>query len=586
MCHSAELSQHPTNRRDQCDARGIVLIIVLVVTVLLALAAYGMVATVQSDLQAARTTANQIQLQHTLESGQLLVTSWLELPRALRYGDSNAELSRSMEIDWRRIPITWTENTTASEIGHLSIAKSFDELQQIFSQDTSLGAATVDTPSSANAAPLASQAMFLDGAVPFTNESAKLHLRTLREWDRRFPGAGRMALMKFPGMTEQIADAILDWIDEDDNPREFGAEQSYYSGAGTMNLPRNDIPPQLDELLFVRDVTPQLLFGAASQPGSTAASSTSDLNSVPEPSLSANANSLAGTLGEPIAGAGWSTFLTVWSAERNETWTGEPRININNDNLGELYQQLSDRLSTQLANYIVALRQFGPPKAIDESQGNASFAAVPDAPPDLTRPARYQLKSLVELFDTTIQLGEPDDDDNEDRLTMQSPLRRTLGDASSEYAPWLDAITLRAEPRLEGLVNLMDAPPEVLAGIPEMDETLLSWIVAQRETGDVRENLYWFWSTNVAPRAKIEAVGEWITTGGDVVALSIRATHAAAGMSRQASLVLDVSGPVPRRLAFGEWWLATATEATLPASDKSADRSTSPDSQPTAVFPQ
>ena len=36
-------------------------------------------------------------------------------------------------------------------------------------------------------------------------------------------------LMSLPGMSEDVADAILDWLDEDDEPRPFGAELEYYS---------------------------------------------------------------------------------------------------------------------------------------------------------------------------------------------------------------------------------------------------------------------------------------------------------------------------------------------------------------------
>ena len=35
-------------------------------------------------------------------------------------------------------------------------------------------------------------------------------------------------LMGLPGMTDDMADAILDWIDADDTPREQGAESDFY----------------------------------------------------------------------------------------------------------------------------------------------------------------------------------------------------------------------------------------------------------------------------------------------------------------------------------------------------------------------
>ena len=40
---------------------------------------------------------------------------------------------------------------------------------------------------------------------------------------------GRDLLMALPGMTEDTADAILDFIDADEEPREFGCESDHYS---------------------------------------------------------------------------------------------------------------------------------------------------------------------------------------------------------------------------------------------------------------------------------------------------------------------------------------------------------------------
>ena len=40
--------------------------------------------------------------------------------------------------------------------------------------------------------------------------------------------ATRGFFMQMPNMTNDVADAILDWIDSDDNPRQYGAEAEYY----------------------------------------------------------------------------------------------------------------------------------------------------------------------------------------------------------------------------------------------------------------------------------------------------------------------------------------------------------------------
>ena len=67
--------------------------------------------------------------------------------------------------------------------------------------------------------------------------------------------------MQLPGMTEALADALLDWVDTDESPRGFGAEAEYYETLSPPYAPRNGLPECLDELLLVRDVTRQLLYG-------------------------------------------------------------------------------------------------------------------------------------------------------------------------------------------------------------------------------------------------------------------------------------------------------------------------------------
>jgi hypothetical protein len=53
----------------------------------------------------------------------------------------------------------------------------------------------------------------------------------------------------------------LDWIDEDDDQREFGAEEDFYSGMSPPYAPKNGPLDTVEELLLVRGVTPWLLFG-------------------------------------------------------------------------------------------------------------------------------------------------------------------------------------------------------------------------------------------------------------------------------------------------------------------------------------
>ena len=65
-----------------------------------------------------------------------------------------------------------------------------------------------------------------------------------------------------------IIEAIIDWLDEDDEPLGFGgAESSYYQGLDTPYEPRNGPMEFVEELLLVKGITDELYFGTEEVPG-------------------------------------------------------------------------------------------------------------------------------------------------------------------------------------------------------------------------------------------------------------------------------------------------------------------------------
>ena len=67
---------------------------------------------------------------------------------------------------------------------------------------------------------------------------------------------------------ENIIEAVIDWLDQDDEPRGFGgAESSYYQGLDTPYGPRNGPMEFIEELLLVKGITEELYFGTEGIPG-------------------------------------------------------------------------------------------------------------------------------------------------------------------------------------------------------------------------------------------------------------------------------------------------------------------------------
>jgi general secretion pathway protein K len=97
-----------------------------------------------------------------------------------------------------------------------------------------------------------------------TDESARVNLnRATREvLDRLLQEAGVEKSVR-----DVIIDSILDWRDPNDEHRLNGAESDYYLGLPTPYRSKNADFASVDELLQVRGVTPELLYGRPEAPG-------------------------------------------------------------------------------------------------------------------------------------------------------------------------------------------------------------------------------------------------------------------------------------------------------------------------------
>lgn len=65
----------------------------------------------------------------------------------------------------------------------------------------------------------------------------------------------------------EIVDAIVDWIDEDDKESDYGAETSYYQSLDPPYSAKNGPLDTIDELLLVRGITPEIFFGSEETAG-------------------------------------------------------------------------------------------------------------------------------------------------------------------------------------------------------------------------------------------------------------------------------------------------------------------------------
>lgn len=125
------------------------------------------------------------------------------------------------------------------------------------------------------------------------DESARLNLNV----------APTNELIRIPGLTLDIAAAILDWRDGDNAASAGGAEIDYYSALQPPHGVRNGPFQTVRELLMVRGVTPAHLSG----------NTTTRRGEVP--------------VGNPSE-TGWEDLFTVHSAAPKTNLAGEERVNV------------------------------------------------------------------------------------------------------------------------------------------------------------------------------------------------------------------------------------------------------------------
>ena len=169
--------------------------------------------------------------------------------------------------------------------------------------------------------------------VRVLDESGKLDLN----------GATQQQLMALPGMEEPIAAAILDWRDENSQPADQGVETGYY---GNLTFPyecRNGPFRTIRELLLVKGVTQELLYGEDT-----------NFNGVLDLNEQDGDESLPMDNRDNELDQGWIAFLTCYGEQENANGGGESRLNINSADQGELERRLGPfGLTSGQAQWIV-----------------------------------------------------------------------------------------------------------------------------------------------------------------------------------------------------------------------------------------
>lgn len=351
-------------------------------------------------------------------------------------------------------------------------------------------------------------------------------------------------LMALPSMTDEIADAILDWLDTDSNPRDNGAEAEYYASRTPPYTPRNGPLQSIEELLLVRGVTPQLLFGLDAAPMGLIDGADGNLQGV---------DNSDGSMDH-----GWAAYLTLCSAESTSKPDGTKKINLNGDDLKKLYDDLKEALDDQKAKFIWAYRKYGPkpnshapPAPLDAIVVPAQQTTPPAAGGNPSQSSGGSLTSALELIDAVVEVPMGSGSATH-QCSVKSPF--TEGSLSSDLPKLMEKTTAHSEETIKGRININQAPRRVLLCIPGVTSDVADSIIAKRvedpkDDADEHRCEMWPLSEGVVPLKTMRDLEPFITAGGCVYRAQVLGTFANGGPTARLDVVID-AGKMPTKLLF------------------------------------
>lgn len=484
-----------------------VLILVLIVVMILALAGFGFAELMLTENKAAHLHGDELRLQSAQSSAVEFIKQFVEAPAERQLAAGGAEDN----------PLLFRGVALAGE----------DRLARKPTRQVRFSVI----------APLMVDGETRGQRFGLENESGRLHVGDVLRWEQQQSGAGRKALAQLAGMTPAVADAILDWLDADETPRELGAESDYYAGLERPYSPRNGLPESIEELLLVKGVTRTLLFGSDANYNYQ-----QDPEELLDPSQGQRARAIT------TASAPWATRLTLYSGQRNLSSAGRPRIDLNSADLVQLQQQLTTALDANWAAFTVAYRQYGP-YAGSEPGTPAAPAVVPAMPP------RYTISSVLDLAGARV--SPPATAPGQQPTVHASPLAEQP-QAMAEHLPkLLDKLTVIPVPVTRGGVSVNHAPRDVLMAVPGMTPEAADRIVAARGNSigssstdkNPRQSATWILTEGLVDLPTMRQLMPYLNAGGDVVRAQVVSHFDGRGPTARAEVVIDATTLPARQIA-------------------------------------
>lgn len=551
----------PEPRSTRTGHNGSVLVIVLVVIAMLTFATYVFTETMLVERQVSDAFEQRVRVRTCVDSGIELAAAHLGEPR--EPGDDGfyhrPELFQGMIV---------YDETTTSLPGRFCIVAPVG----IEGEGNRVRYGLVDESSRLNLNHLVTAAAEEAILAQADANDGYLELPTIGEVEVVDEvGVARLQrerLLAIPGTTEELADSLLDWLDEDDEPREFGAEgPDYYETLASPYTPANGPIESIEELLKVKGVTRDLLFGEDA-----------NRNGLLDPNENDGDASLPLDDADGQLDAGWAAYFTVTSAETNLRTDGSERIDLNQSLLTELYDALEPELGEDAARFITAFRIAGPVEQESTTQnplgelagGNERAAqkvavavakavangegAVTRGGLDLSDGGVFRIDSLYDLVD-----AEVDIEVDGTATTLVSPWTSNAGDMQAYLPDLMDQLSTTDADALDGRINVNEARYETLLTVPGMTQDLANSIAKSAPIGpngepltdamQIRTTTGWLVMNGLVDLPTMRRLDRYLTARGDIYRAQVVGYFDSGGPFTRVEAVLDASSPPVRVLS-------------------------------------
>ena len=307
-------------------------------------------------------------------------------------------------------------------------------------------------------------------------------------------------LTKLIGMTPDVVAAIMDWRDEDNAVTPGGAEVDYYLSQSPPSLPRNASLQTVRELLMVRGVSPELLFGQDQEQ-----------NGLLSADRDGEGNSQRGQEGV-LEDAGWSALLTVNSSARNLTAAGDSRVNVQKADESSLTGIKG--ITPEIAKAIIAYR------------------------------AQNELKSLADLLEVTASQNQNQSGPGGNRNPqIDAPGSASGGPKAVSDILLMDIaddVTASDNPDLPGAVNINSASLDVLACLPGLNRDLAQAIVSHRQSSGFFPNIAWLLKVPGITRDIFKQLAPLVTARSETFRIVSEGKVDSTGARRRIEVIVSV----------------------------------------------